>query len=30
VYYVENWSLGMDVMIALKTLPYMLAARGAY
>ncbi|HQX76229.1 MAG TPA: sugar transferase [Thermoflexales bacterium] len=29
VYYVENWSLGLGVMLALKTLPSMLAARGA-
>ncbi len=30
IYYIENWSLGQDVNIALKTVPYLLSARGAY
>lgn len=30
VYYIENWSLSMDLKIALKTVPYLLSARGAY
>lgn len=30
VYYVENWSLGLDVRIALETVPYVLSAHGAY
>lgn len=30
VYYVENWSLGLDVKIALLTPAYLLSARGAY
>ncbi len=29
-YYIENWSLAQDVMIALKTVPYLLTSRGAY
>ena len=29
-YYVENWSLGLDVKIALLTPAYLLSARGAY
>ncbi len=30
VYYIENWSLVMDLKVALKTVPYLLSARGAY
>lgn len=30
VYYIENWSLAMDLKVALKTVPYLLSARGAY
>jgi exopolysaccharide biosynthesis polyprenyl glycosylphosphotransferase len=29
-YYLENWSLGLDVSILLKTIPAVLARRGAY
>lgn len=30
IYYIENWSLSQDIKIALKTIPYLLSARGAY
>ncbi|MCS7059864.1 MAG: sugar transferase [Anaerolineae bacterium] len=30
IYYIENWSLSLDIKIALKTIPYLLSARGAY
>jgi lipopolysaccharide/colanic/teichoic acid biosynthesis glycosyltransferase len=29
-YYLENWSLWMDVTVLLKTIPAVLRARGAY
>ncbi len=30
IYYIESWSMSLDVKIALKTIPYLLSARGAY
>ena len=30
IYYIENWSLGLDVQVALRTIPYLLFGRGAY
>ena len=30
IYYIENWSLGMDVTILLRTLPHVLLREGAY
>lgn len=30
VYYIENWSIAMDVRIILQTIPYILLRRGAY
>jgi exopolysaccharide biosynthesis polyprenyl glycosylphosphotransferase len=30
IYYVENWSPSLDLKIVLKTIPYLLSARGAY
>jgi exopolysaccharide biosynthesis polyprenyl glycosylphosphotransferase len=30
IYYIENWSLALDVRILLQTLPYTLFGRGAY
>jgi lipopolysaccharide/colanic/teichoic acid biosynthesis glycosyltransferase len=30
VYYIETWSLGLDVRILLKTLPAVLSAGGAF
>ncbi len=30
IYYIENWSLGMDFQILLRTLPAVLSGRGAY
>jgi len=28
--YIDNWSLGLDVKILLKTIPAVLSGRGAY
>jgi lipopolysaccharide/colanic/teichoic acid biosynthesis glycosyltransferase len=30
VYYIENWSLGLDFQILLRTLPAVVSGRGAY
>lgn len=30
LYYIENWTLGMDIRIILQTVPYLLFSRGAY
>jgi exopolysaccharide biosynthesis polyprenyl glycosylphosphotransferase len=30
IYYIENWSLGLDIRIMLQTIPLMLFGRGAY
>ncbi len=30
IYYIENWSLTMDVRLILQTLPHLLSGRGAY
>jgi exopolysaccharide biosynthesis polyprenyl glycosylphosphotransferase len=30
IYYIENWSLGLDLRIILQTVPYVLSAKGAY
>ena len=30
IYYIENWSLTLDIRLILQTLPYLLSARGAY
>jgi lipopolysaccharide/colanic/teichoic acid biosynthesis glycosyltransferase len=30
IYYIENWSVGMDLGILVMTLPYVLLRRGAY
>ena len=29
-YYIERWSLGLDITILLKTIPAVLSRRGAY
>jgi lipopolysaccharide/colanic/teichoic acid biosynthesis glycosyltransferase len=30
IYYIENWSLGMDFQILFRTLPAVMSGRGAY
>jgi lipopolysaccharide/colanic/teichoic acid biosynthesis glycosyltransferase len=30
LYYIENWSLWMDVSLILKTLPAVVSGKGAY
>ncbi|GAI06622.1 unnamed protein product, partial [marine sediment metagenome] len=30
LYYIQNWSIGMDIKILLKTIPAVLSRRGAY
>ena len=30
LYYIQNWSIFMDVMIILKTLPAVIFSKGAY
>jgi lipopolysaccharide/colanic/teichoic acid biosynthesis glycosyltransferase len=30
IYYIENWSLTLDIRILLQTIPHSLFARGAY
>lgn len=30
IYYIENWSLGLDLRIILQTIPYVLTGKGAY
>lgn len=30
IYYIENWSLGLDVRILLQTIPHLISRRGAY
>jgi len=30
VFYIENWSVGLDVTLMLRTIPAVLFARGAY
>ncbi len=30
MYYIDNWSLGLDLKILLRTLPSVIAGRGAY
>jgi len=30
IYYIENWSVGLDVRILLQTIPHLLSRRGAY
>ncbi|HEY3291143.1 MAG TPA: sugar transferase [Anaerolineae bacterium] len=30
IYYIENWSPSLDLTIALKTIPFLLSAKGAY
>ena len=29
IYYIENWSLGLDLQIMLRTVPHVLLAHGA-
>ena len=30
IYYIENWTLGLDVRILLQTIPHLLSRKGAY
>jgi lipopolysaccharide/colanic/teichoic acid biosynthesis glycosyltransferase len=30
LYYIENWSLGLDIKIILQTIPAVVSMRGAY
>ena len=30
IYYIENWSIGMDIRILLQTIPHALSGKGAY
>jgi len=30
MYYIQNWSIGMDIKILIKTIPAVLSGRGAY
>jgi lipopolysaccharide/colanic/teichoic acid biosynthesis glycosyltransferase len=30
IYYIENWSISLDIRILLQTIPHALFARGAY
>ena len=30
IYYIENWSLGLDLIIMLRTIPHVLFGSGAY
>ncbi|MGB9613855.1 MAG: sugar transferase, partial [Candidatus Margulisiibacteriota bacterium] len=30
IYYIENWSLWLDIKILLRTIPVVLLGRGAY
>ncbi|HMT20634.1 MAG TPA: sugar transferase [Promineifilum sp.] len=30
IYYIENWTLGLDVRILLQTIPHLLSGKGAY
>ena len=30
LYYIENWSLGLDLKIILQTIPAVITGRGAY
>jgi lipopolysaccharide/colanic/teichoic acid biosynthesis glycosyltransferase len=30
IYYIENWSIGLDIKILLKTIPCVIKGEGAY
>ncbi len=30
IYYIENWSLTMDIRLIMQTIPHLLSGRGAY
>jgi lipopolysaccharide/colanic/teichoic acid biosynthesis glycosyltransferase len=30
IYYIENWSLWLDIIILLRTIPAVVSGRGAY